>query len=166
MNERDDIFDDNLAEVEEKAIFSRTWTRIHEPLQQEGFREGVSAGREESFQKGFDEGYLNGFKEGFSLGYFNGILKALQDQKTNILPDVNTDKMYPFENPTRGLCILCTHSGKMLSAEKIKLKLAENINIPLDEIASKQKIIVAKAVDEKLIPDYLVTLNNLGIDMN
>lgn len=54
-------------------------------LFQEGFKEGISNGRESQYQHGFDLGFTDGLKSGFSIGQ----LMAFKELHPNSdLPDI------------------------------------------------------------------------------
>lgn len=97
--------------------------------------------------------------------YFSFEFRALEDQNTDVPQDLDATKMVQFENPTRGLCHLCTVSGKMLSANEIKQNIAESVNVPISELVSIQKSTVEKTISENLTPGYQESLKTLGINL-
>ncbi|KAG9019888.1 DNA-directed DNA polymerase alpha subunit pol12 [Tulasnella sp. 427] len=69
-----DIWDDEDEAVGQNRLADREWNRMQEGFMNDGYREGITAGKEGALQEGFDEGFAT---DGVPLGHRVGTLRGL-----------------------------------------------------------------------------------------
>ncbi|NWI50438.1 YAED1 protein, partial [Calyptomena viridis] len=70
----EDIFDEDADEM---YLLQKEWNSTMKKRLQEGYRDGVEAGKELALQKGFNQGYRHGAELMIPCGQFKGTLNAL-----------------------------------------------------------------------------------------
>ncbi|KAG8925007.1 hypothetical protein FRC02_010050 [Tulasnella sp. 418] len=74
-----EIWDDEGDELTtSKTHEEREWTRISETFHNDGYREGITTGKESALQQGFDDGFNDiGVPIGKEIGILRGIVTGL-----------------------------------------------------------------------------------------
>ncbi|NXF73278.1 YAED1 protein, partial [Sclerurus mexicanus] len=70
----EDVFDEDADEM---CLLQKEWNSTMKKRLQEGYRDGVEAGKEHALQQGFNQGYRHGAELMITCGQFKGILNAL-----------------------------------------------------------------------------------------
>ncbi|KFP88744.1 Yae1 domain-containing protein 1, partial [Acanthisitta chloris] len=70
----EDVFDEDADEM---YLLQKEWNSTMKKRLQEGYRDGIEAGKELALQKGFNQGYRHGANLMITCGQFKGTLNAL-----------------------------------------------------------------------------------------
>ncbi|CAO1421528.1 unnamed protein product [Diamesa tonsa] len=97
----DEIFD----------ISTRDYDRVAERMNNTGYMEGITDGKDSNFQASFDTGYEDGLRMGFLLGMQQG-KSALETPPANQTPEK------PENNPRRGKCEICKDESLLNKPEE------------------------------------------------
>ncbi|KAG8955867.1 hypothetical protein FRC04_006314 [Tulasnella sp. 424] len=82
-----DIWDDEDEHTTQAKLADREWNRLQEGFMNDGYREGITAGKEGALQEGFDDGFASdGVPLGQRVGTLRGIAAGLQAFVTTGLP--------------------------------------------------------------------------------
>ncbi|KAG8910623.1 hypothetical protein FRC01_006229 [Tulasnella sp. 417] len=74
-----DIWGDEDDQTIQNKLADREWNRLQEGFMNDGYREGITAGKEGALQEGFDEGFASdGVPFGRRVGTLRGIAAGLQ----------------------------------------------------------------------------------------
>ncbi|KIO29256.1 hypothetical protein M407DRAFT_242705 [Tulasnella calospora MUT 4182] len=74
-----DIWADEDEQTGQAKLADREWNRLQEGFMNDGYREGITAGKEGALQEGFDEGFASdGVPLGRRVGTLRGIAAGLQ----------------------------------------------------------------------------------------
>ncbi|KAG8998423.1 hypothetical protein FRB94_006891 [Tulasnella sp. JGI-2019a] len=93
-----DIWDEEDDQTARQTNSERDWERMSEAFTNDGYREGITAGKEGALQEGFDDGFATvgvplGRHIGILRGYTAGLLAFLRDgQGHAINPEFNADE--------------------------------------------------------------------------
>ncbi|EJU01006.1 hypothetical protein DACRYDRAFT_22831 [Dacryopinax primogenitus] len=75
------------GEMDERSTADREWNSLADKYTNDGYREGISAGKEEHLQEGFDQGFAKiGVPVGRNLGNLRGTAAALLQYLTQLQP--------------------------------------------------------------------------------
>nr|CAH0098980.1 unnamed protein product [Daphnia galeata] len=58
-------------------VSTLTWNKIQNACHSQGYREGLTEGKERKLQEGFDQGYLSGFQQSLCLAEMKGFLSGI-----------------------------------------------------------------------------------------
>ncbi|KAG8908440.1 hypothetical protein FRB99_006645 [Tulasnella sp. 403] len=96
-----DIWEDDDDLTTQKAHADREWTRLSDNFINDGYREGITAGKEGALQEGFDDGFASvGVPLGRHIGTLRGIasgIAALCQSRTSSSARPSTSP--PFVSP-------------------------------------------------------------------
>jgi len=90
------FYEDDLSHEREMA--GREWASLAERFTNDGYREGITAGKEAASQVGFDEGFATvGVPVGRKLGSLRGIVNGLLLYLTALLPQQRQQELSPTD---------------------------------------------------------------------
>ncbi|KAK9696159.1 hypothetical protein K7432_012613 [Basidiobolus ranarum] len=76
--EEEDIWASDHSDVEyERQIAEREWSRLNETFGNEGYKEGLSEGKDQTIESCFGDGFTEGGKYGVRMGELRGWLSTL-----------------------------------------------------------------------------------------
>ncbi|KAG8862442.1 hypothetical protein FRB96_001513 [Tulasnella sp. 330] len=140
-----DIWDEEDDRTAMQRNAERDWERMSESFINDGYREGITAGKEEALQEGFDDGFTSvgvplGRQIGTLRGYTAGLLAFLEDSQPQAHANPNRNSNVVLDADDRSKLIA---EARSINQELAKVRM-EDIAPPDAQAEEHMKVHAAR----------------------